>query len=189
MGQSRSVTIIQSYLISRENMSLLDVCHIFEEKAILTKLNAGFQKQLMQFEKDLTNKSTKDFFNLGTRIRRSPIFFSSEVPAPRSNRRTPRSTHKTPSTKEKLSAVETPYKSATAVRVPLGVLENNSSKTKTPKGKLLKTPAKVEIKKELVPEFVLHLSPSSSTSNSPEKSNSSGIEDLEFEEPTGDIVY
>jgi hypothetical protein len=44
MGQSRSVTILQSYLIRHEAMSLLETCQLFEEEGILTKLNPGMSE-------------------------------------------------------------------------------------------------------------------------------------------------
>lgn len=130
MGQSRSVTMIQSYLIRNEGMSLLQVCELFQEREILTKLNpgmlpicfvhltlTGFQRQLMEFEKKITGASTKDFFTLGTRTRKSPSYFSPPLSratprTPRSNtpRATPSSTSKSGAKTKSEEAIDTPYK-------------------------------------------------------------------------------
>lgn len=70
----------------------------------------------MKFEKDITGKSTKDFFSLGTRSRRSPSFYSppSQKTTPRG---TPRSMPRSSSSKlesagTKTSGNDTPYKAA-----------------------------------------------------------------------------
>jgi len=47
-GQSRSVTLLFSYLIKNEGMSLLDVCNFFENSRIKTTMNIGFQQQIMK---------------------------------------------------------------------------------------------------------------------------------------------
>jgi len=75
-GQSRSVTLIFSYLIKNEGMSLSEVWDFFERNRIKTTMNIGFQQQLMLWEKKITNKNTKDFFARTPRIRRTPQKFS-----------------------------------------------------------------------------------------------------------------
>jgi len=75
-GQSRSVTLIFSYLIKNEGKSLSEVCDFFESNRIKTTMNIGFQQQIMIFERKITNKNTKDFFAKTPRIRRTPQKYS-----------------------------------------------------------------------------------------------------------------
>jgi len=50
-GQSRSVTIIFSYLIKSEGKNLAEICQYFESHRIKTTMNIGFQQQIMLYEK------------------------------------------------------------------------------------------------------------------------------------------
>jgi len=75
-GQSRSVTLIFSYIIKHEDMSLSEVWDFFESNRIKMTMNIGFQQQIMIWEKKITHKNTKDFFAKTPRIRRTPQKYS-----------------------------------------------------------------------------------------------------------------
>jgi len=75
-GQSRSVTLIFSYLIKYEGWSLAAICNYFESHRIKTTMNIGFQQQIMLYEHKITKKNTKDFFAKTPRLRRTPQKYS-----------------------------------------------------------------------------------------------------------------
>uniref|UniRef100_A0A6B2LME4 protein-tyrosine-phosphatase n=1 Tax=Arcella intermedia TaxID=1963864 RepID=A0A6B2LME4_9EUKA len=77
-GQSRSVTLVYSYLIHHENLSLLEIDNFFQKNAVKTSMNLGFKQQLMLYEKKLRGVQTKDFLDMPPRTRRTPQKYSPE---------------------------------------------------------------------------------------------------------------
>lgn len=66
-GRSRSPSIILAFLMKKRGFDLKKAYeHVLSVNPSLN-LNEGFKKQLMAYEKKLTEKSTLDFFQLSTR--------------------------------------------------------------------------------------------------------------------------
>ena len=57
-GISRSVSLVISYLISKEGFSLKDAYALVKSKRALARPNKGFLNQLINFELKLTGKSS-----------------------------------------------------------------------------------------------------------------------------------
>jgi len=77
-GQSRSVSVLHAYLMKYVTKHLKKTTEIFTSKNIKTKINNGFKKQLMKTEKLWFSQNTIDFFDLGTRVRRTPSKYMNE---------------------------------------------------------------------------------------------------------------
>lgn len=64
LGRSRSASIVISYLIKRNNMTLKDAFFHVTSRRREVSPNSGFFKQLIQFEKDFLQVATFSEFDL-----------------------------------------------------------------------------------------------------------------------------
>jgi len=89
MGQSRSVTVIQSFLISSHSMSLSNISLLFTSKNVPTKINNGFKSQLMEFERTELKFNSVDLLQLAPRSRKSSVPYAPPPQSTTPRRRTP----------------------------------------------------------------------------------------------------
>jgi dual specificity phosphatase 12 len=153
MGQSRSVSIIYAYLIKHGGMTLqLAKRFIEEELKVLTKLNNGFKKQLMDFEKEIRNVSeaSHDFFVLPKRISTPPAQFRTLDHFSQKSR----SLNSSPATPQRRVNSASPRKTPTARKT------NSARKAKANTNKLLRAAVGVPSVKDML-ERQAHHNPSS----------------------------
>lgn len=168
MGQSRSVSIIYAYLIKHGGMTLqLAKRFIEEELKVLTKLNNGFKRQLMEFEKEIRNvaEASHDFFVLPKRISTPPAQFRTLDHFSQKSR----SLNSSPATPQRRVNSASPRKTST----PTGRKTNSARKAKANTNKLLRAAVGVPSVKDML-ERQLH-----QTSTQPSSTNNTDVNSSE----------